>query len=127
MATWPSTLPSPIKVSYAVNMQDQCIRTDMEAGNPRVRRRTSARIDLIDVAWTFTDAEMADFRSWYEDSSTGISGGAAWFQIDLAVGDTGINTVDARFARTFIARLQPGLNWTVESQLETRDTAALPD
>ncbi|MCU0919681.1 MAG: hypothetical protein MUF16_05000 [Burkholderiaceae bacterium] len=126
MATWPSNLPSPIKASYAINMQDQCVRTDFEAGNPRVRRRTAARIDLIDVSWTFTDAELAEFRAWYEDSSTGISGGAGWFQIDLAVGDTGINTVDARFTRTFVARMQPGLNWTVESQLETRGTGSLP-
>ena len=120
MATWPATLPSPVKASYSINMQDQCVRTDMEVGNPRVRRRTAARIDLIDISWIFTDAEMATFRAWYEDSSTGISGGAGWFTIDLAVGETGIDSVDARFTRTYMARLQPGLNWSVESQIETR-------
>ena len=50
MATWPATLPSPVKASYAINMQDQTVRTDMEAGNPRVRRRTAARIDLINLS-----------------------------------------------------------------------------
>ncbi|MCU0810105.1 MAG: hypothetical protein MUE59_03565 [Thiobacillaceae bacterium] len=127
MATWPATLPSPTKASYSVNMQDQCVRTDFEAGNPRVRRRTAARIDHIDLSWTFTDAELAEFRAWYEDSSTGISGGASWFDIDLAVGDSGINSIEARFTRTFVARLQPGLNWSVEAQVETRTTASLPD
>ena len=121
MATWPATLPSPAKASYSINMQDQTVRTDMEAGNPRVRRRTAARIDLIDISWIFTDAEMATFRAWYENSSTGISGGAGWFDIDLAVGNTGIDPVEARFTRTFVARLQPGLNWSVEAQIETRD------
>lgn len=119
MATWPATLPSPEKAGYQIAPASQVVRTEMETGAPRVRRRTAARNDVIAVRWKFTDAQLAAFRTWF-DSSTDAAGGAAWFTIDLAIGDTGIESHEARFSGDWTADLLPGLNWSVSAKLEIR-------
>ena len=114
---WPSTLPAPSIAGYALNPVDPVIRTEMEAGAPRARRRTTARNDRINVSWKFTDAEMATFRAWFDGEG---AGGSAWFYLTLAIGDTGTESVETRFAGIWQAGLLPGMNWQVSATLEVR-------
>ena len=121
MAFWPTTLPAPLVQGYKIAPADQVIRTDMEGGNIRARRRSTARLDKIPCAWMFTDAQLTIFRSWYDDSATGINGGASWFTIDLAVGSTGLDVVEARFTGIWQAQPVSGLLfWEVTATLEVR-------
>ena len=117
MATWPATLPPPEKTGYQLAPTDPTIRTEMEVGLPRTRRRTAARDDRITVTWKFTDAQMQTFRTFFNGDG---QGGAAWFTIDLASGNTGIDSESARFASMWQAELLPGLNWRVTATLEVR-------
>lgn len=121
MATWPSTLPRP-SGSYEVAPVDQTIRTDMETGAARVRRRTAARNDRVTLQWTFTDAQMGVYRAWFE-SGAGAAGGAAWFDIPLAVGGNGVSVATARFVNGPGKFSQVGgkLLWTVAAELEIRN------
>lgn len=119
MATWPGTLPAPQLDGYAINPEKQTIRTDMEAGAARVRRRSAAINDKIQVSWKFTDAQMETFRTWFYNSAE-CAGGAAWFTINLPVGTTGIDAVTARFVDTYRKKLLPGLNWHVSATLEVQ-------
>ena len=75
MASWPTTLPRPTW-AYTLNPVDQTVATSMEAGASRVRRRTSARNDKVDVNWQMSDAQYVIFRAWLNDASTGAAGGA---------------------------------------------------
>lgn len=77
MSSWPSILPSPLVAGYALNPADQTLRTDMESGAARVRRRSRARLDMLDVSWKFTDAQMAIFREWFDNSGTAEAAGTA--------------------------------------------------
>ena len=120
MATWPSTLPAPRLSGYVMTPQEQTIRTDMEAGNAKTRRRTAARVDMLDVSWGFTEAQLDTFRDWFEDSTTGISGGASWFTITLATGTGTKAAISARFNGAFVATLNAFNMWTVTAKLETR-------
>ena len=120
MATWPSTLPAPRLSGYVVSPTDQTIRTDMEAGNSKVRRRTAARVDTLDVSWSFTETQFDTFRDWFEDSSTGISSGATWFTVTLATGTGSKASISARFSGAFVATLNAFNMWTVNAKLETR-------
>lgn len=120
MATWPSTLPSPQFGGYQLNPVDPVVRTNMEVGALRARRRSAARLDHVNVAWLFTDAQMAIFRAWFDDGSTGVAGGAGWFTVTLATGDGGKISVSARFAKTFRATLIEGMSWRVAGELEIR-------
>lgn len=119
MPAYPAALPGPLVNAYALNPVDQTVRTDMEAGAARVRRRTRARNDLIDVAFCFTDEQFTAFRTWYDDSVAGISGGASWFDIALSVGNGGATPEQARFKGSWKSS-RDGLSWKVTGQLEIR-------
>lgn len=96
MASWPAALPSPKNAGYAISPTNQTVRTDMEVGLARQRRRTADRADHVSVRWLFTDAELDTFRTWFE-SDTDAQGGASWFTVTLYLGNTGSTSVDARF------------------------------
>ena len=120
MATYPTTLPRPIARGYGLTPVDPAIRTDMDVGAPRVRRRTAARNDRVKVAWLFTDAQMATFRTWFDDPAE-ADGGASWFSISLPIGTGGTVALEARFTKVFEATRNAGLSWNVTAELEVRD------
>jgi hypothetical protein len=122
MATFPSTLPAPLLNSYQANPQDQVVRTQMEVGTARARLRSTAKIDRVSVQWLLTDAQMATFRTWYyqDSGSGGGAAGTSWFTISLAVGQTGLTVVTARFLQPYTAQGGAGLLWTVHGELEVR-------
>lgn len=116
----PATLPRPTYSGYQVAPVDQTVRTDLEVGTARQRRRTTARNDHVTVVWMLTEAQMADFRSWF-DGAAEANGGAAWFTgLELALGNGGIAPVAARFTGPFTANLSPGQIWDVQATLEVR-------
>jgi len=120
MATWPSTLPAPLRTGYQIAPTDQSVRTDMEFGAARSRRRSFARLDRVSVTWNLSEAQMDIFRTWFEND-TEAAGGSAWFSISLRIGNTGATTQEARFVGPFQCQ-QQGVNlWVVSAQLEVRD------
>jgi len=119
MANWPTTLPAP-RPNYALAPVDQTVRTDMESGAARARRRTSARSDKATVHWRMTDAQLAIFRAWFDDASTGIAGGAGWFDVTLPIGTGGKVAVTARFIGPFTADFSDLSVWDVSGELEIR-------
>jgi len=121
MASWPSTLPNPQVTNYTVSPQDETVRTPMETGSERTRRRTFARNDRVALVWQMTDGQYTAFRDWFDaPSSAGINGGASWFTISLAIGSNGYRTVNARFVGPFQAASFGILNWSVTATLELR-------
>lgn len=92
----------------------------MESGAGRTRRRTRARNDRVTVAWGFTEAQMAVFRAWFDDETTGIAGGASWFSVTLEVGTGGAVAVEARFVKMWKASKPAAMHWDVSAQLEIR-------
>lgn len=120
MAAWPTTLPRPLSSGYGLKPVDATVRTDMEGGAARARRRTFARNDKVSVAWLMTDAQLAVFRSWFDNASTGAAGGAAWFTTSLALGSTGSVSVEARFTGPWQLSHLGRLKWSVTAELEVR-------
>ena len=120
MATFPATLPAPNVAGYSIAPGDATVKTQMEVGPARVRRRTSAPPEIYSVSWTLTDAEMNTFRTWFADDSTGAVHGAAWFDISIPDGFAGFATRSARFDGPWEASATAGLNWTVAAKLEVR-------
>ena len=118
MATWPTTLPT-VNTNYGLDPVDQTIRTEMESGAARTRRRTTARNDHVTVAWVMTDAQLAIFRAWFDNPSQ-AAGGASWFTIRLAIGTTGLVSCTARFISGYKVSHLTNLNWSVSANLEIR-------
>lgn len=119
MATWPTTLPAPKLSGYQLQPVSPSLRTDMESGAARSRRRSYARNDRVGVSWLMTDAEFAAFRAWFEDDAE-AAGGSAWFYISLWIGDTGATLQEARFIDAYQAVLADHARWAVTAQLEVR-------
>lgn len=123
MATWPNTLPNPSQDGYTLKPETQTIRTDMEVGPARVRRITTVRNDTVNLSWFMTNAQFDTFRTWFEDSATGLSGGVGWFTgMPLKVGGGIQTTLECRFnGGTYEASIVPGdMAWTVSGMLEVR-------
>jgi hypothetical protein len=91
----------------------------MEVGADRTRRRTSARNDHVGVSWQMSDTQIAAFRTWFDNPAEN-AGGASWFTVNLALGNGGISTVNAKFIGPFKTAHLGGLQWSVTADLEIR-------
>jgi hypothetical protein len=111
----PWTPPPPLRAAYEIAPTDPCLRTDMEVGAARVRRRTAARMDVVAIEWKLTPGQMVAFRDWYD---TDLGGGVAWFTVDLDLG-AGIVSCEAQFAEMWKAT-RPGLMWSVKASVKVR-------
>ena len=111
----PFAIPVPLKSAYKIAALDPCVRTDMEFGAARMRRRTAARLDTVNVEWLFSPSEMTGFRTWYDST---VAGGSSWFDLNLDVGD-GPQTRASRFTGPWSAARE-GAYWRVGATLEVR-------
>lgn len=121
MAEYPSTLPAPFTDDYGLNFSTgQVVRTEMESGSPRSRRRSSAVIDMVTCSVRLTLAQFHTFRDWFDDPA-GADGGAGWFTMSLLTGKSGSGkeTVEAKFAGDPSAK-KMGTIMSVSMQLEVR-------
>lgn len=77
MPAWPETLPlSPLADSFRETAPDTTIRTQMEQGPAKIRRRTTAGVGDISFAYILSAAQAATLEDFYLDD---LSGGAASF------------------------------------------------
>lgn len=120
MATWPTSLPSPSLEGYGLTAGNPVIRTDMESGPARVRRRFTAAPDTVTLRFTFTDAQMAAFRTFW---NTDAQQGAAWFYLTLRDGrSAGDVTREVRpTSGAFNASLLSTGIWAVSFSVEVRN------
>lgn len=116
MATWPTYLPAPLQSGYEINTDDPNLRTQMDAGPDRVRRRFTAIPSRVPVRWRFTESELALFEAWHKYEALD---GSAWFTVNLANG-LGIQAMEARFTKPPKKPLLSGSNWEVQAELEVR-------
>lgn len=77
MSTWPTDLPLPLLTGYSATQQPQTVRTEMDAGTPRVRRRSAVRFDEITVEFVFDATQVALFRDWFDASGSATHAGTA--------------------------------------------------
>lgn len=107
MATWPSTL-SISKNGYTEQPPDRVLRTQMEAGVDKTRRRTTNASREIEFKMTLTDAEVATLDAFFLAND-----GVVFDFDDLRTG----NTFEARF-RSAPKYAYNQTVWDVEVQLE---------
>lgn len=116
--SFPSTLPAPLIDGYGFDPESPLVKTDMDAGPARVRRRFTSRPTQYKAAWIFTQQELATFEAWFDLNAMS---GAAWFSTPAWNGK-GQVTVTARIpSGTFAVTKRPGLMWGVSASLEIRD------
>lgn len=67
-ATMPPHLGSPHMASYAEAVQDPTIRSEMDTGPPKVRRRWTATITTLSASWRVTGEVLENFLAWYRSA-----------------------------------------------------------
>ena len=118
---FPKTLPYPTVQGYAIKPGEAIVRTEMEAGPARQRRRYTQTSSRITVKWIFNLEQFAVFEAWYKYYA---QEGGEWFIITL-LGGIGLIEQDARFTQQFEASLLNGRLWEISSELEIRDRPTL--
>ena len=120
---FPKKLPYPTVEGYTIKPDEAIIRTEMEAGPARQRRRYSQTPSKISAKWIMSPEQFSLFEAWYKYHS---QEGAEWFYITL-LGGLGLIEQEARFTQQFEASLLNGLLWIVSSELEIRDRPTLSE
>jgi hypothetical protein len=121
MIAWPETLPLPTVEGYGIQPGDAILRTEMEAGPARQRRRFTQVPSRVSVRWIMRRDQFALFEAWYRWQARE---GGAWFEIAL-LGGLGLLSQEARFTRQFQAQLLGGTLWEIRSELEIRERPVL--
>ena len=121
--TWPQTLPLPTVEGYGIQPGEAILRTEMEAGPARQRRRFTQVPSRVSVRWVMRGDQFALFEAWYRWQA---KEGGAWFEIEL-LGGLGLLAQEARFTRQFQAQLLGGSLWKITSELEIRERPVLTE
>ena len=123
--SWPTQLPArPLLSGHAVKADSGIIRTQMDNGLARQRKRAGTPTSRLAVSWSMNGAQAALFKAWVVDRA---ANGAAWFNIDLIL-DSGERTCEARFVADVQYRLIANgrtagtERYIVSSEIEIKDT-----
>lgn len=116
-------LPYPTVEGYSIRPDEAIIRTDMESGPARQRRRYTQTPSKISVRWIMNPEQFCLFEAWYKYHA---KEGAEWFVITL-LGGIGLTEQDARFTQQFEASLIAGRLWQITSELEIRDRPTITE
>ena len=122
-ARFPDLLPLPLVEEYSITPNEAIIRTQMEAGTARQRRRFDDVPSKITVKWFMNASQFSLFEAWYKYHA---KEGAEWFVIKL-LGGLGLIEQEARFTQQFTAKLQNGILWAITSELEIRERPTLSE
>ena len=124
MATWPTSFPLPQTPGYALEPQQAFLRTQMDAGPARQRRRFSTTPTRVPVSFKMSLVQFETFEAWYKFE---INDGAGWFTITLANGK-GLTSCEARFPEMYKASPEGStFRWIVDGVLEVRSMPTLTE
>lgn len=124
MATidFPVGLPLPLRSGYDVNHASPLMRSEMQSGRARQRRRYTSVPSLASVSWIFTQSEAQFFEAWFRWQ---LSDGTEWFNARLRT-PMGLMACECRFADMYAGPTLVGVDrWQVQAQLEIRDRPTL--
>ena len=117
MPVWPTTLPAPRVPGYALNPVDPVVRTNMESGPARTRRRFTQAPTFIPVSFQFTESQFAIFEKFH---AADLYDGAAWFDNIPLVNGQGVTNYTARFKGSWKAQPRGNKYWLVTATLEVK-------
>lgn len=115
--------PNPTQ-DISAGVKPTVIRTEMDSGRVRQRKRFTSAIRTVPVRWTLTDAQWALFQGILEYK---LNQGADWFTITLPTGN-GMQSCTARFVSgSWNAKHVPVMYWDVTATLEVQGGSPLTE
>lgn len=116
---WPARLPKPFYDGYGYSPVNPFIRTQMDSGRARHRRRSRVVKTKLTVTWKIPREDMKDFRFFVFEKI----GGAGWgfFQTPLLFDGNQCKLMKARFTNAetpFNASNEQNRHFIVTAELE---------
>ena len=113
MATWPDTLPdTPLLDGYSETRQQEFLRSEMDAGPAKQRRRFSAATYYFNVSYVLDESQLDDLNYFY---TIDLYGGSLPFDwIHPRTGDE----VQARFMSPISFSVLSGQYYKLNLELE---------
>lgn len=69
MAVWPATVPI-LKPGHKESPPERAIRSPMDVGPAKVRKRSSAAVRDIQIRMKLNDSQLQDFDEFYDENET---------------------------------------------------------
>jgi len=121
--SWPSQVLPELSTSYAQNMEAMSMRTQMDSGFVRQRRRFTTELQTYAVEWEMFDSQYQIFISWFDEV---LNHGNEWFNINLATGG-GLSIQKARFVGAkYASQYASFAFWKVSASLEVMAPVRMP-
>lgn len=122
MESWPTTkLPDPSE-QYSTEVSPSVVRTEMDSGFQRQRKRFSQDMTSIGVVFSFTPTQYALFQAWWKFK---ISSGADWFLMSVNIGGA-TGTQQVRFSSPYSGTYGGG-RWKVKAVLELYNVSPMSE
>lgn len=111
-------LPLPLREGYAFQAVSPMLRSEMQSGRARQRRKFTSVPTMASVSWLLSDVQAQTFEGWFEDS---LKSGSEWFECPLKTPE-GINDYVARFTDIYQGPALVGRShWKFTAELELRE------
>jgi hypothetical protein len=115
MLSYPSLLPSPLLSGYNLQQQPNLLRTEMDSGRSRQRRRFVNVPSQAALTFIFTETQASIFEGWIVH---GLLGATAWFEIALKT-PLGMKTCQSRFiSNPLETSTVVGQHWQYQASVE---------
>jgi hypothetical protein len=119
---YPADLPLPLRSGYGLNHVSPMMRTELESGRARQRRRYTSVPSIASVAWVFTQSEAQLFEAWFRWT---LSDGVEWFNATLRT-PLGLMPYECRFVEMYSGPDLVGMDrWQLGASLEIRERQTL--
>jgi len=121
---YPDGLPHPLREGHTTNHVQPFLRTSMESGRARQRRRFTSVPSIGNYNFLFNDAQAASFEVWFKVT---LKDGAEWFNIPRRT-PLGQSMLVCRFTRMYTGPNLAGRDrWMISAELEAWERPLLPD
>lgn len=112
MNSWPTTLPEKFSRNFETTDVDTLLRSEMEYGPQKVRRRFTGNIEQIQTSINLTEEQVGILRNFYRNT---LGGGTLPFTHKYPTNNT---VVEYRFLAPPAISHLGGKAWMASLQLE---------
>lgn len=120
---YPQALPVGLHSGRAYQLQSPLLRSELESGRARQRRRFTSVPMGAKISWLFNSAEAQAFEAWWLEQ---LIDGSLWFECPLET-PLGYQDYTCRFTGPYSGAVRVGpLLWQISAELELRERPVLP-
>ena len=121
---YPTGLPLPLRSGYDINHVSPLMRSDLQSGRARQRRRYTSVPSMASVSWNMNQQQAQLFEAWFRWE---LVDGSEWFNAELRT-PLGLQSYECRFSDMYSGPQLVGVDrWVFQAMLEIRERQTLAD